>query len=286
MILLLGAKGYIGMAFVREMSQRGLEHVCLSRNATDYTDHVVFDHLLKTFKPELVINCAAFVCKPSVDGNEQHRTETLEANTWLPLMLARRCADQGVVLGQVSTGCLYNGDKEMVGWAEYDPPHLTFETGAGVYVGSKELAERVVRVFPKHYLWRIRLPFDHLDNERNYVSKLIRYPKVFSALNSISHRGDYVKACLDLWERRAPFGTYNVTNQGAVTAEWICKQINEVLGLGKDFRFWKTDEFMQQMAKTRKSNCVLSVRKLLDVGVKIRLVDDAVQDSLAKWLWE
>lgn len=286
MILLLGATGYVGSAFMQEMTKRGIEHVCLSRSVTDYTKASVFADLLKTLKPELVINCAALVCKPSVDLNEQLKSATLRANTWLPLMLIQACDDAGVVLGQVSTGCLYNGDNDMMGYAECDPSQLTFDKGAGVYVGSKDLAEKCVRLYEKHYLWRIRLPFDEFDNARNYISKLIRYEKVFTALNSISHRGDFVKACLDLWQKRRPFGTYNVVNQGACTAAWICKQMALSILPGKEFKFWKEDDFMQNVAKTKKSNCVLSVAKLLDAGVKIRTVDDAVEDSLAKWVWE
>jgi len=58
---------------------------------------------------------------------------------------------------------------------------------------------------------------DEFDNARNYLSKVQRYAKVYDNVNSISQRADFVSACLDLWERRAPFGTYNVTNPGFVT---------------------------------------------------------------------
>ena len=56
-----------------------------------------------------------------------------------------------------------------------------------------------------------------MDNPRNYLSKIQRYAKVYDNVNSISHRGDFVHACLELWDRRAPFGAYNITNPGFVT---------------------------------------------------------------------
>jgi dTDP-4-dehydrorhamnose reductase len=94
-------------------------------------------------------------------------------------------------------------------------------------------------------------------------------------VNSISHRADFVKACLDLWERRAPFGTYNVTNPGFVTTRHVVEAIekrfsspNGSLSTGK-----ATTEFYKVAAKTPRSNCVMDVSKILAAGVKIRPVE-------------
>lgn len=164
-------------------------------------------------------------------------------------------------------------------------PHLSFRTKCGVYVGSKELAEHFVSAYGPSYICRIRLPFDEFDNERNYLSKLQRYPKVVRATNSISHRGDFVRAVLDLYIIDAPFGTYNVTNPGAVDSLWICEQIKRYLG-PREFEFWDNDEFLNTVARTPKSNCKLDVSKLLSTGVKMRPVEDAIIDSLKKWVAE
>ena len=75
----------------------------------------------------------------------------------------------------------------------------------------------------------MRIPFDEFDGARNYLSKVQRYAKVYDNVNSISHRADFVKACLDLWERRAPFGTYNVTNPGFVTTRHVVELIEKIL---------------------------------------------------------
>ena len=64
---------------------------------------------------------------------------------------------------------------------------------------------------------------------RNYLSKVQRYEKVYDNVNSISHRGDFVRACLDLWERRAPFGIYNVTNPGFVTTRQVVDLVEKIL---------------------------------------------------------
>ena len=108
---------------------------------------------------------------------------------------------------------------------------------------------------------------------RNYLSKVQRYAKVYDNVNSISHRADFVKACLDLWELRAPFGIYNVTNPGFVTTRQVVEMIEKILRPTRKFEFWENDEeFYRVAAKTPRSNCVLDISKLLAAGVKIRPV--------------
>jgi len=133
------------------------------------------------------------------------------------------------------------------------------------------------------YTWRLRLPFDEFDDARNLLSKVQRYPKVYDNANSISHRGDFVKACLDLWETGAPFGTYNLTNPGFITTRQIVEAIQKILRPGRNFEFWIEEEFQQFGVKSPRSNCILDSSKLLAAGVKMRPVAEAIDDALTRW---
>jgi UDP-glucose 4,6-dehydratase len=287
MILLLGATGYIGSAFRIAIEGRNLNAGIWQRTrGHDYHNRELFRRVVSEFKPNVVINCAAFVKDGVVDNCEDDKPQTLRTNLTLPVMLAEECQRAGITLLHVSTGCLFNGDNGGKGWSETDEPLLSFKTKCGVYVGCKELAEHFIPQCEKHYICRIRLPFDRFDHHRNYLSKLQRYPKVVRATNSISHRGDFVNACLDLLKIKAPFGTYNVTNPGSVDSAELCDLINRELKLNREFIYWDTQYFEWKVARTPKSNCVLNVDKLLSTGVKIRSIKDAVEDSLKNWLVE
>jgi UDP-glucose 4,6-dehydratase len=123
-----------------------------------------------------------------------------------------------------------------------------------------------------------------VDGARNYLSKVQRYAKVYDNVNSVSHREDFVNACLDLWQRRAPFGVYNVTNPGFVTTRQVVGLIEKFLKPARKFEFWSDDEeFYHFAAKTPRSNCVMDVSKLLAAGVKMRPVEEALEDSLRNW---
>jgi len=282
MILLLGPTGYIGSQFLREMDKRGLKGRGLPRLLTDYTNpcHLLYE--LRAIKPKLVINCAALVVKGSVDNNEDFKRATLSANLVFPAVLAAACHSVGAALMHISTGCLYNGDNGGKGFLETSEPQLSFDSECGVYVGAKELAEREVSKYPYSYICRIRLPFDMFDHPRNLLTKLQSFETVVDAVNSITHRGDFASACLDLWHQRAPWGTYNMTNPGAVKFSWICNEIVKNLGRYKGWSFVTPEEF-QRGSRTPKSNCVLNTDKLAAAGIKMRPVEEAVIDSLKNW---
>jgi dTDP-4-dehydrorhamnose reductase len=312
MILLLGATGYIGQAFAKELQRRKTDFIPLSRRQVDYTRFDLLLDFLKTKKPAFVVNAAGYTGKPNVDACELHKADTLQGNTMFPQTVAQACAAAGIPWGHVSSGCIYSGAKivengktraekdltkpelrtlvekspqSIHGFIETDTPNFSFRDGpCSFYSGTKALGEEAIAGMGQSYVWRLRIPFDEFDNARNYLSKVQRYPKVYDNVNSISHRADFVTACLDTWELRAPFGIYNVTNPGFVTTRHVVGQIEKILKPAKKFEFWASDEeFYKVAAKTPRSNCVMDTAKLLAAGVKIRGVEEALEDSLKNW---
>ena len=312
MILLLGASGYIGEAFAKELQRRKTSFMSLSRKETDYTNFEKLLDFLDSYEPEFVINAAGYTGKPNVDACELDKAGTLVGNTLLPQTIAHACAAAGIPWGHVSSGCIYSGAKisenekvrvendmtkpelhvlaenksaAILGYNEIDAPNFSFrDQPCSFYSGTKALSEEAIAGIGQSYVWRLRIPFDEFDNKRNYLSKVQRYAKVYENVNSISHRADFVKACLDTWELRAPFGIYNVTNPGYVTTRHVVEQIEKYLKPARKFEFWKNDEeFYRQAATTPRSNCVMDVSKLLAAGVKIRGVEAALEDSLINW---
>ncbi|HHY85537.1 MAG TPA: sugar nucleotide-binding protein [Verrucomicrobia bacterium] len=309
-IILLGASGYIGKAFVDELTRRDRPFVPVSRREVDYTRFDVLLQFLRETTPAFLINAAGYTGKPNVDACEVARADTLLGNAMLPQTIAHACEVARIPWGHVSSGCIYSGAKIVTGtqvrvekdltrpdlralveespesirgFTEDDPPNFSFrDPPCSFYSGTKALGEEVIT--GQAYVWRLRIPFDEYDNSRNYLSKVQRYAKVYDNVNSISHRADFVRACLDLWEQRAPFGTYNVTNPGFVTTRQVVEAIQQRLKPGKRFEFWESDEaFYREAAKAPRSNCVLDVTKLLSTGVRIRPVQEALDDALARW---
>jgi UDP-glucose 4,6-dehydratase len=171
------------------------------------------------------------------------------------------------------------------GFMETDEPNFSFRRPpCSFYSGSKALGEEAADRVGGGYLWRLRIPFDAVDHPKNYLTKLLTYRRIYDNFNSISHLGDFVRACLDLRQSRAPFGVYNITNPGFVSTRQVVAMIQRILKPNRDFEYWANDdEFYREAASTPRSNCVLDGGKLAGAGVRIRGVTEALESCLREW---
>lgn len=290
MIILLGASGYVGTAFMRYFKGRGREVLSLSRSDTDYTRVEVLRQLLETQQPEFLINSAGFTGKPNVDACELQKSQCLDGNAVLPGTIRRACEATGTTWGHVSSGCIYSGSRpDRTGFREDDPPNFSFRTNnCSFYSGTKALGEEVLAGAEQCYVWRLRIPFNNVDGPRNYLTKMLRYPRLLDAENSLSHLEQFVAAAVECFDKKVEFGTYNLTNTGSITTRQVVEMIKESGVAGrKEFKFFESEtEFMEVAAKTPRSNCVMDNSKALAAGLTLSPVRDAVEQSLRDWLPE
>ena len=47
------------------------------------------------------------------------------------------------------------------------------QNNCSFYSGTKALAESNISNYSKHYIWRLRIPFEENNNSRNYISKML-----------------------------------------------------------------------------------------------------------------
>ena len=286
MIYLLGGSGYVGQAYQALLARKGIPFRNLRRADVDYTDPTVLRAALLRDKPEFLINAAGYTGKPNVDACELHKAECLFGNAVLPGLIAQACTEAGIPWGHVSSGCIYSGARpDGSGFLEDDTPNFTFRTNhCSFYSGTKALGEEVLAGTPNVYVWRLRIPFNNEENPRNYLTKLIRYKTLLAATNSISQLEEFCAATFACWEKRVPFGAYNVTNPGAITTHEVVEHIKKSGVCVKEFTFFKNeDEFMHVAAKTPRSNCVMNSEKLARVGIQMTEVHEAVARDLKTW---
>lgn len=269
-VLLIG-HGYIAHALAKELAHRNYDFRDNKIPASKLT-YDMLRQMIQIYTTDLVVNCAAFIPQPTVDGCKNHPRENIMGNVAFPTMLADACDEEGIPLIHVSTGCLFDESKE---WTEDDTPTRGFDGYCGAYVGAKLLAEHYVLQHPKTYVLRIRLPFDEIDHPRNYLSKLANFPTVFDHVNSLTHRGDFARAALDLWEKDAEFGIYHVVNPGVTNAINISRTLRDV-GI-RELPY-------PTIGPTKSTGCILSTEKLRKVGVFMRDVGQSVSEAINKWV--
>ena len=224
-----------------------------------------------------------------MDACELEKAACLFGNAVLPGRIREACARAGgVPWGHVSSGCIYTGaggSGAGGGFREDDPPNFSFRANhCSFYSGTKALGEEVLADAPDCFIWRLRIPFSEADSPRNYLSKVMRYARLLEAANSLSQLDEFARACFECWQKRLPFGTYNVTNPGRVTTREVVALIKQSGVCAKEFSFFEDEtEFMAKAAKTPRSNCVLDTSKLQGAGVVLTEVHAAVEQALARW---
>ena len=286
MIYLLGGSGYVGHAYQALIARKGIPFRNLRRAELDYTSPAVLTAALRRDRPEFLINAAGYTGKPNVDACELHKGECLMGNAVLPGLIAQACTDAGVPWGHVSSGCIFTGARDDgTGFTEADAPNFTFrQDNCSFYSGTKALGEEVLAGRPDLFVWRLRIPFNEVDTPRNYLTKLMRYPRLLAATNSISQLDEFVAATFACWEKRVPYGTYNVTNPGAITTHEVVDLIVKSGVHPKSYEFFASEsDFMKVAAKTPRSNCVMDSTKLAGVGIRLTEVHAAVETSLRQW---
>jgi len=291
MIYLLGGTGYVGSVFQAQLRARGIPYKAISSTDMDYySQHNKLLTALTTDKPEFLINCAGYTGKPNVDACELNKHECLQANAVLPGIIANACKTMDIPWGHVSSGCIYTDNStvnKFYGWTEEDKPNFSFRSlnNCSWYSGTKALGEEIIASYDNVYVWRLRIPFDNINNKRNYLSKLLNYDTLLNATNSLSDLNEFVSACIDSYLNKIPYGIYNVTNPGRVTTKEVVELIKKHKIIDKEFKFFKNEnEFMQLAAKASRSNCVLNSNKILSTGIKLTEVHEALDRALSNWV--
>lgn len=313
MIIVLGGFGYVGTAICKALTGQGLEYKAVSRKEINYADSAVLLDFLKKLKPSFLINAAGYTGRPNVDACEEDKANCLFGNAVLPGIINDVCRALDLPWGHISSGCIFTGSLPSgKGFAETDAPNFSFrQNNCSFYSGTKALGEETLgfqdngsgqwnEAQPfKGYVWRLRIPFNGEQGPRNYLSKLMQYPRLLEAENSITELDEFSRACVDCFVKKVPYGIYNVTNPGVVSTRRVTEIIQEV---GQHFQetksepqspfptefdfFESEEEFMALAAKTPRSNCTLDSSKLEAVGIHLTPVEDAIKNALMNWTVE
>ena len=289
MYIVIGSTGYVGSKIFHFLKENGWEVVGISRSEIDYSSPKILKEFLRCKKPRFLINAAGYTGKPNVDACELAKVDCLDGNAVLPGTIRQVCEELKITWGHVSSGCIFSGRRtDGGGWTEDDSPNFSFRSPpCSFYSGSKALGEEVLEGAENCYIWRLRIPFNEERSQRNYLQKLLNYDSLLEAENSVSHLDEFVQKCTECFQREVEPGVYNMTNPGSVMTRQVTEWIKEEGVTDKEFEFFENENhFMENAAKTPRSNCVLDTSKAEKAGIGMRPVEEAIRDSLRKMVTE
>jgi dTDP-4-dehydrorhamnose reductase len=161
--LIFGGTGMLGKALVREGRRRGFPVLGLSHAQADIRDHDRLAEWVDTFRPELVINAAAYT---QVDRCESERALAVAVNGTAAGTVAAVAARAGARLLHVSTDYVFDGTGSTP-YREDDPT-----APLSVYGESKLAGEQAVLAGPSSALV-VRTSWLFGPGGPNFVSTMV-----------------------------------------------------------------------------------------------------------------
>src|SRR5262249_1180290 len=126
-VTIIGSTGQLGTDLLEVLVQAGnYEVVGLSHREMECTNSVWIGKELKIGRPDVVVNCAAFV---RVDESEDHPDEAFRVNSLGAFAVAKACAEINALCVYISTDYVFDGEKGSP-YTEIDVSHPIKVSGA------------------------------------------------------------------------------------------------------------------------------------------------------------
>ena len=174
-ILVLGSTGQIGTALKKDLT-KWFEVTFLSRNDLDFADIESLSAKLKDFKPDFIINSAAYT---NVDQAEEFQENAFQVNSLAVEKLSKLANSIGAVLVHFSTDYVFDGKKKTP-YAETEIPNPL-----SIYGKSKLEGEQFVEKNCSKFLI-LRTSGVISKNNDNFVSKIKKLSKTKKELSVIN----------------------------------------------------------------------------------------------------
>lgn len=226
MILVFGGNGQLGQELIRAAAVRATVLRALSHAEADIADASAIATALALWKPNLVVNAAAYT---KVDLAETELEEARRGNEIGPAVVAAACARAGVPMVHISTDYVFDGSKEGA-YLESDPA-----CPISAYGRSKAAGEEAVRShLAQHVILRTAWVYSEFGH--NFLKTVLRLAATRDELRIVSDQhgsptsaGELAEAVLNVAAAfvhdRTLAGTYHFTAAGVTTWHGFASRI-------------------------------------------------------------
>jgi len=166
-LLITGGDGQLGWDLQRLQRTQKIKFTALSKEQLDITQTEQIAQSIKTYKPTMIINTAAYT---AVDRAEEEQDLAYQCNAEGPALLAQQCKKYQISLIHLSTDYVFSGNKQA--------PYLETDNTdpINIYGETKLQGElEIQRHLPEHIILRVSGVFGM--HGHNFVKTMIRLAK-------------------------------------------------------------------------------------------------------------
>jgi dTDP-4-dehydrorhamnose reductase len=228
-ILVFGANGQLGQELTRLAAVRGIPMHALPHAEADIADGAAVAAALARWKPELLVNAAAYT---KVDLAETNAEEARKGNEIGPAELAGACAAAGIPMVHVSTDYVFDGSKQTP-YRETDPV-----CPISAYGRTKVAGEEAVRGTLKHHVI-LRTAWVYSEFGQNFLKTMLRLAETRGELRVVADQHGSPTSAREIAEailHLAPLlvrdqklsGRYHFTAEGFTTWHGFASRVVEI----------------------------------------------------------
>lgn len=275
--LITGKNGQLAQEFIRRFERLSLDYSSPDESELDITDEKKISDVISAYRPDVIINCAAFNL---VDKAEERSDDAFAVNAAGPKNLARAAALQKALLVHFGSDYVFDGLKENGLYVESDQTNPLNEYGKSKLAGE----QGVLAEFDRCLVLRLSWVFG--AGRQNFIYKLSQWVE----------KNEYVKVACDefsvpTWTATVVdvalraideglVGLYHLTNSGFCSRYEWAKVILDGLGIRKFIRPVSMDAFHLPARRPRFS--AMSNGQIAGLlRIDIPEWDDAVRSFLA-----
>ncbi|KHJ53525.1 dTDP-4-dehydrorhamnose reductase [Aureimonas altamirensis] len=233
-ILVTGRDGQVAQALLSR-GTGDVEVVAVGRPQLDLTDRPSIDRAIKSYRPDIVVNAAAYT---AVDKAESEEALAFAVNAVGAGHVSAAAADAGLPVIHISTDYVFSGDKAT-------PYVETDATGPRSVYGHSKLAgeEAVASANPRHVILRTAWVYGPYGN--NFLKTMLRLAQTRDTLRVVAdqygtptYAPDIAEGILAVTRRlsknvSAPCGVFHMVAAGETTWAGFAEEIfRQSLALG------------------------------------------------------
>lgn len=277
--LMWGSSGWIGSQFKEVLESKGWTVVDAKCRADD---KVLVLSEIETTQASHIVCLIGRTHGPNfttIDYLEQpgKLRDNINDNLYAPLVLAGAAKEKGLHMLYMGTGCIFEYDSEHTnGFSESDTPNFfksSYSTVKGFTdrIMQNEYDNTVLNV-------RIRMPISSRAGPRNFISKLISYPKICSIPNSMTVLDDILPLLADFMSNNIK-GTLNAVNPDVIDHATILEWYKE---LQNPNHTWETinEDDLKKCIHAGRSNNLLNTARIRELSPTIPSIHASVRKIL------
>lgn len=274
-IVVVGANGMLGTDLCAYLKSQGVAPIELDLPRFDITDVNQAINTIKSQKPAVIINLAAFT---DVDGAETNKADAYAVNTQGAWAVALAAQESKAKLLYISTDYVFDGNIKNA-YSEKDTTNPINYYGQTKLLGEKSVIQHLKQYFVIRTSWLFG------KNGKNFVSTVLRLSKekdtievVNDQIGSPTYTKDLSKAVYKLIQSDK-FGVYHITNSGFCSWYEFAGEIIKQAGLNTKVMPVSSDQISRNAR--RPANSVLDNSKYFhNFNDKLRVWQEALKDFL------